>query len=192
MHEITNPDDPIPESSTVRIRAAALKPLLEQTQRIPQPVIAHEPERHELDNRTRQVWHSRLGTWLRSVIFMAPESLVDRALDSAGKRAFYRTLADNQRELRAAREVGEGMVAAAAAGARESYATTAQHCNASHAFVLQRLTCDAKRLGKVVGEKLRSGTLKHNEETLVDESSFDDRDFLNFMGFPDEPTNYGG
>src|SRR5262245_4805380 len=193
MQEITDAHEAIPESSTVRIRADVLNPLVEQTQRIPTPVVtSHEPQRSEFDNRTRKVWHSRLGAWLRQCIFMAPQSCVDRALDRKGKAAFLATLAANERELREAREVGERMVAAASTDARESYVATAQHCNTSHAFVLQRLTRDAKRLGKVVGEKLRNGTLKHDESTLVDESSFDDRDFLNFMGFPDETTEYGG
>ncbi len=193
MHEITDLREPVPESTTVRIRADVLESLLEQTQPIPTPAVTvHEPPRSEPDHRTNQVWHSRLGTWLRRLIFMAPQSCLDRALDRAGKRAFLSVVEANERELRAAREVGERMVAAASNGARESYASTAQHRNASHAFVFQRLTRDAKRLGKIVGKKLRDGSLKHNEQTLVDESSFDDRDFLNFMGFPDETTDYGG
>lgn len=169
-----------------------MKTLLEQTQRIPQPVSVHESERPEPDNRTDQVWHTRLGSWLRSLIFMAPQSLIDRALDRKGKAAFLGTLAANERELRAAREVGERMVTAASNGARESYVATTQHRNTSHAFILQRLTRDAKRLGKVVGEKLRNGTLNHSEETLIDETWFDDDQFLNFMGFPDSPSDYGG
>lgn len=193
MNEITSAHEAIPESSTVRIRADVLKPLVEQTQRIPTPAVTtHEPQRSEFDNRTRQVWHSRLGAWLREHLPMASQSCLDRALDRKGKAAFLGTLEANERELRKAREVGERMVAAASNGARESYAATAQHCNTSHAFVLQRLTRDAQRLGKVVGQKLRDGTLKHNEESLIDESWFDDNQFLNFMGFPDETTEYGG
>lgn len=192
MHEITNIEDPIPESSTVRIRADVLKPLVEQTQRIPQPVIPHEPQRSEFDNRTRQVWHSRLGAWLREHLPMASQSCLDRALDRKGKATFFGAVEDSQRRLREAREVGERMVALASNRARESYAATAQHRDTSHAFVLQRLTCDAKRLGKVVGQKLRDGTLNHNEESLIDETWFDDNQFLNFMGFPDKTTDYGG
>lgn len=191
MQEITNPRDTIPESSTVRIRAHLLKPLVEQTQRIP-PVTSNEPQRSEFDNRASQVWYSRLGAWLREHLSLASQSCVDRALDRKGKAAFLRTLEANERELRAARENGERMVALASNGARESYVATAQHRNTSHAFVFQRLTRDAKRLGKVVGEKLRDGSLKHNEETLIDETWFDDNQFLNFMGFPDDPTDYGG
>lgn len=192
MHEITDIHEPIPDISTVRIRADVLKSLLEQTQRIPKPVINHEPERSEFGNRAHQVWHTRLGAWLRQLIFMAPQSCFDRALDRKGKAALLRTLEANERKLRAARENGERMVAAASIRARESYVATAQHCNTSHALVFQRLARDAKRLGKVVGQKLRNGTLKHDEESLIDETWFDDDQFLNFMGFPDDPTDYGG
>ncbi len=162
----------ITESSTVRMRRDVLNELVEKTQSLKAPVFPHESQRSQLDNRTRQVWHSRLGAWLREHLALASQSLADRALDRKGKAAFRRTLEARQRSLREARSAGERALEAVIADARESHATAAQHCNTSHAFVLQRLTGDAQRLGRIVNKKLRTGRLNHTEATLVDEEYF--------------------
>lgn len=183
-----NPVDPmaetvLTESSTVRMRRDVLMSLVEKTQPIPKPVLSHEPERSEFDNRTRKVWHSRLGAWLRNHLSVAQKPLLDRALDRKGKAAFERALRSRSEALRRTREDGERALQVAAANARESYATAAFHRDTSHAFILQRLTGDAKRLGRVVNQKLRQGRLNHTEATLVDEEYFMTDDWLSYLEF---------
>ncbi len=183
-----NPVDPmaetvLTESSTVRMRRDVLMSLVEKTQPIPKPVFSHEPERSEFDNRTRKVWHSRLGAWLRNHLSVAQKPLLDRALDRAGKAAFERALRSGSEALRRTREDGERALENVAANARESHATATLHRNTSHAFILQRLTSDSKRLGRVVNQKLRQGHLTHTEATLVDEEYFMTDDWLSYLEF---------
>lgn len=171
------------ESSTVRMRRDVLNSLVEKTQPIPKPAISYEPKRSQLDNRTREVWHSRLGAWLRNHLSVAQKPLLDRAVDRKGKAAFERAVRSGNEALRRTREDGERALALVAADARESYATATLHRDTSHAFILQRLTSDAQRLGRVVNKKLRQGGLNHTEATLVDEEYFMTDDWLSYLEF---------
>lgn len=173
----------VTDTSTVRMRQDVLTDLVGKTQPIPRPAISNEPERSEFDNRTRKVWHSRLGAWLRDHLSVAQKPLIDRALDRTGKAAYERTIGERSEALRRTREAGERALQDAAASARESYATATLHRDTSHAFVLQRLTRDAKRLGRVVNQKLREGRLNHTESTLVDEEYFMTDDWLAYLEF---------
>lgn len=186
MNEI-QADTPLTENSTVRIRANVLRPLVEQSRaeqtQQPNEPVHHEPERSEFDNRARKVWHSRLGAWLREHLSMATQSCFDRALDRTGKEAYRRVIEARDRKLREAHEAGERALQAAVADARESHVTATQHCNTSHAFILQRLIGDAQRLGRVVNKKFREGRLKHTESTLVDEEYFMTDEWLSYLEF---------
>ena len=173
----------ITESSTIRMRRDVMQELLEKTQPLPKPVISDEPQRSQLDNRARKVWHSRLGAWLRDHLPMASQSLVDRAFDRKGKDAFRRSLEAHDRALRETRASGERLIEAVTADTRESYVATAQHCNTSHAFILQRLVGDAERLGRIVNKKLREGRLNHTEASLVDEEYFMTEEWLSYLEF---------
>src|SRR5262245_46790578 len=174
MQTIEAADQPLTESSTVRIRADVLTPLLEQTG-------AHE--RPKPDHRTRQVWHSRLSAWLRLHFTVAKKPSIDRAFTRKGKLSFESCIAAHEREYREAYEARARVFEVTTAHAGESYVAATQHCNTSHAFILQRLISDAQGLGKVVNRKLREGRLNHTEATLVDDEYFVPDDFMRWIEF---------
>ena len=178
MQTIEAGDTVLTETSTVRMRADVLQSLAQQS-KIGNP----HAERPEPDNGTRQVWRTRVGAWLRQRFTLAEKPCIDRALNRKGKRAFSNCLEDHQRKLSRAREAGERSLKAALADARESHAATAQHCDTSHAFVLQRLVSDAQGLGQIVNRKLREGRLSHTESTLVDDEYFVPDDFMKWIEF---------
>lgn len=175
MQTIEASDQALTESSTVRIRADVLKPLLAEQK------AAYE--RSQSDNRTRQVWYSRLGAWLGLPGFMEEKSSLVRALNRKRRVSFQSCRSASERKLREACETRARIFEAATAHARESYAAATQHRDTSHAFVLQRLIGDAQGLGQVVNRKLREGRLTHSEATLIDDDYFVPDDFMRWIEF---------